>query len=234
MPIGRTVREWALLLFNNNQKNNIEIISDGLSNQNSSKVDVYVKIDGQKCNINLSLKVGDVKQFGQVAGSDFDKQKSLWNDLLGIDISPIRTQFINAQEQSIAKSLELVYKYISDTINKKMSQTASKKQFLKDLGNGIEHHATRKEEGITLVQLSNKEAKIYKFNNVYEQISNIDLKSKIIMSRNNTPRLIIEDWDGSVFLEIRVKQENRPNGETYIRNYIEKGPLLSHLLSSSA
>ena len=48
------------------------------------------------------------------------------------------------------------------------------------------------------------------------------------------PKLIISNKGGKVLLEFRVKQENKPNGEIYFRNYIEKGPLLGDLIASMA
>ena len=43
----------------------------------------YVKVDGKPIDIKVSLKAGDVKQFGQVSGIDFEKQIKLWDTTFG-------------------------------------------------------------------------------------------------------------------------------------------------------
>ena len=61
------VRKWSKLLFENNRTDKIEVISDGLGGQTTTKVDVYVKVNDKPIDIKVSLKAGDVKQFGQVS-----------------------------------------------------------------------------------------------------------------------------------------------------------------------
>ena len=63
-------------------------ISDGLSDQKGTKVDTRVKITDYKgelqpVNINLSMKVDDIGQFGQVSGMTFDVQQELWKQVFG-------------------------------------------------------------------------------------------------------------------------------------------------------
>jgi len=46
------------------------------------------------------------------------------------------------------------------------------------------------------------------------------------------PKILIKDKKKQkTLLELRVKIENKPNGSTYIRNIVEKGPLLGDLIS---
>lgn len=231
---SKTVIVWSKLLYENNQKNFIEIISDGLGNQSGTKVDVMVKVDGKTTNINLSLKVGDVKQFGQVGGSSFDKQVLLWKQTFNIDVSSLENKYNNLLEQKqTEKAVQLTYTYASNEINKLLSSSKTKKKFLQNLANGINFHATRGEENVTLVQLTTNQAKIYQFDNILEVLSNLNLKSTIKDSAGK-PKMIITDDSNKSLIEIRVKAESKPDGSIYIRNYIEKGELLGNLISTYA
>ena len=86
------VTKWSKLVYENNRYDKIEVLSDGLGGQRSTKVDVSVKITDDKgklmpVDILVSLKAGDVKQFGQVSGAEFNKQQDLWGRLFGYDAS---------------------------------------------------------------------------------------------------------------------------------------------------
>ena len=85
---SNNVKKWAKLVYENNRYDKIEVLSDGLGGQRSTKVDVTVKITDDKgklmpVDILVSLKAGDVKQFGQVSGAEFEKQEELWEQLFG-------------------------------------------------------------------------------------------------------------------------------------------------------
>ena len=232
---GKTVKEWSELLYGNNQYNYIEVISDGLGGQKTTKVDVRVVIDNMHSNINISLKAGDVKQFGQIGGVEYEKQHFLWDKAANIDISRIKGKY----EKLLAdgEAVEAVwasYEFVKDQLNSAFRSADGRKTLLKDLADGILFFATLNEKDVTLVQLSRNEAKVYNFDNVQKALESIpDLKAEIRQS-SGKPRMLITDSTGKSLLEFRVKQENKSGGEVYIRNYIEKGPLLGDLLASQA
>jgi hypothetical protein len=228
---GSTVVSWSKLLYENNQKNSIEVLSDGLGNQTGTKVDVRVKVDGKDTNVNLSLKAGDVKQFGQVSGSTFDKQISLWDTLIGYDVSNLEKKYTELlSNKKVNEAIYLVYRDVCSHINRSFKSKTEKRKLLINLGKGIEMFATRKEENVVLLQLNNREAKIYTFSNLYDVIKEIDLVAELKDS-SGKPKLVIKDKRGKVLIEIRVKAEGRPDGSVYIRNYVEKGDLLTELIS---
>ena len=78
---GRYIMEWADLMYNNNQKNKIEVLSEGLLDQTGTKVDLKVHVDGEQVGVGISLKYGDVKQFGQVGGTKWESMKTLFGPL---------------------------------------------------------------------------------------------------------------------------------------------------------
>jgi hypothetical protein len=231
---GDTVIAWSQLLYNNNQKNNIEVISDGLGNQSGTKVDVKVMVDGVITNIKVSLKAGDVKQFGQVAGSEFEKQLFLWKTLLEIDVSTKETLYTkHLQNKEVNEALYVTYSFVAEQINIKLGGSSSKPKLLRDLGTGIRHFATLNEQDVSLVQLSKNEAVIYTFDKIHDKLKNLDLKA-VIKDSAGKPKLVIQNKELNSLIEVRVKAEGRPDGSTYIRNYIEKGEVLGSFLAIKA
>jgi hypothetical protein len=231
---GDTVIAWSKLLYNNDQKNNIEVISDGLGNQSGTKVDVKVIVDGVATDIKVSLKAGDVKQFGQVAGSEFEKQLFLWKTLLEIDVSTKEILYTkHLQNKEVNEALYITYSFVAEQINIKLGGSSSKPKLLRDLGNGIRHFATLNEQDVSLVQLSKNEAIIYTFDKIHEKLQNLDLKA-VIKDSAGKPKLVIQNKELNSLIEVRVKAEGRPDGSTYIRNYIEKGEVLGSFLAIKA
>jgi hypothetical protein len=231
---GDTVIAWSKLLYNNDQKNNIEVISDGLGNQSGTKVDVKVIVDKIATNIKVSLKAGDVKQFGQVAGSEFEKQLFLWKTLLEIDVSTKETLYTkHLQNKEVNEALYVTYSFVAEQINIKLGGSSSKPKLLRDLGNGIRHFATLNEEDVSLVQLSKNEAVIYTFDKIHDKLKNLDLTA-VIKDSAGKPKLVIQNKELNSLIEVRVKAEGRPDGSTYIRNYIEKGEVLGSFLAIKA
>lgn len=231
---GNTVKAWSKLLYENNQKNFIEVLSDGLGNQTGTKVDVAVRVDNEKTNINVSLKAGDVKQFGQVGGSEFEKQIVLWSTLCMVDVYSLESKYNKlVEEKKVPQAVYMTYEYVAKQMNAMLKVPKQKESFLNALGSGIEYFATLREENVTLVQMNKSEAKVYNFKGVAKAIAPLDLEV-IVKDSAGKPKLILQDKKKRALLEVRVKAENKPNGEVYIRNYIEKGALMGDLIAMYA
>lgn len=232
---GIAIRKWSKLLYENNQFNNIQVISDGLGGQTTTKVDVRVMVDGKPTDVNISLKAGDVKQFGQVGGTDFDKQVELWKSLLGIDVKSLEKQYKTLiGNKNVNGALYLTYNYAKEAFNKAMASKEKRKKGIVTLSSGVVYYATLREEEVTLVQLVSKEAKVYNFDALESALTNKTLIANIVDSAGKPKMVIQEVGTKKILLEIRVKSENRPNGQVYIRNYVEKGSLMGELVASYA
>lgn len=228
---SNVVANWSKILYENNRYNDIEVIADGLSEQKTSKVDIRVKIDGQLTNINVSLKADDVKQFGQISGSGFDKQLLLWDKMFNLDASKYEKQYYEyIKQQDVLGAIGYVYKGIVSDFNK--AAVSKKSELTKSISKGIRYFATLHEPNVTLVQLTKQEAQVYQFDNLEKLLSSTKLKATYA-STKATPEIIISDDKNNILLHVRVKRELKPNG-TYIRNYIEKGGLLTTLASYMA
>ena len=245
---GKYIKEWADLMYDNNQKNVIEVNAEGLLDQTGTKVDLKVVIDGKQAGVGVSLKAGDVKQFGQVGGSKFESMKELWEPL-GVKFT---NQFENQYEDMLAKkqiapALTTAYTHAFNQISKITQQ-----KLIKSLSEYINYHATKGEKNVVLVQLNRNESKVYNFNELNEKLKNskitIELtsgstsklnqggfKGKGSMPKNKIPRIDFK-VDGKILLTIRLKLEgNRVSSSgkrlpLVVRSYVEKGPAMKQLL----
>jgi hypothetical protein len=227
---GQTIRKWSKMLYENNQFNHIHVISDGLGGQTTTKVDVKVLVDGQPTDVNISLKAGDVKQFGQIGGSDFSKQVELWRSLLGIDVSSLEKKYKTAiANKDVNGALYLTYSYAGDVFNKAMADKESRKKGVVRLSSGVVYYATLREEEVTLVQLVSKEAKVYDFDKLQFALTNTNLIANIVDSAGKPKMVIQEVGTRKTLLEIRARIDKQ-----YIRNLVEKGKFMSELIAEYA
>lgn len=233
------VSNWAITLYENNRFDTIEIVSDGLGGQKTTKVDVRVKVTDYKgelvpVNINLSLKAGDVKQFGQVGGSEFEKQKELWEKFFGYgdEISTLEDKYNSTmfKKKKGGKAIGMVFEKISGLLNRDFKGKSAVK-LTKKMADAVKYFATLNEDNVTLLQLGGGKATVYEFDKVYEQIKAKKFESRVTYGGSELPTLFISSG-GKDFLKIRVKQEFKPDGKPYIRNYIEKESLFPDLFAT--
>jgi hypothetical protein len=88
---------------------------------------------------------------------------------------------------------------------------------------------TRNDPTVDMVNLTNKEAMIYKFGNLSEalRLKNRELKA-VFVSDKTKPEIRFQDAKtGSILITVRLKSESKNN---YIRHYIEKGKLMTELI----
>jgi hypothetical protein len=233
---GKTVQAWSKLLYENNRYNYIEVISDGLGllggGQSSTKVDVKVLVDKVPTNINVSLKAGSVKQFGQISGVEFEKQKEFHKKLFNADVSSLENKYNDHLKKNMPeKALYLTYKHSASFFNRSVTNTRNKDNILKHLGKAIDYFATLHEENVTLVHLDKSDAKVYNFSSIKDALIGLSLIAEV-KDTAGKPKILIKDKKKQkTLLELRVKIENKPNGSTYVRNIVEKGPLLGDLIS---
>lgn len=234
------VKKWSKLVYENNRYDKIEVLSDGLGGQKTTKVDVSVKITNDKgellpVDILVSLKAGDVKQFGQVSGAEFEKQEELWEQLFGYKniIKPLKGKYDDLMfiDKQPDEAVYLVYQKVNQQLNLDLSGSKSD-IILKKLSSAINYFATLNEDYVSLVQVGGGKAKIYKFDDIYEKLSGRNYKSNIKTGASGLPTIVISSGNEDL-IQFRVKQEFKSDGTPYIRNYIEKLSLLGDLLAES-
>ena len=229
------VKKWSKLLYENGRQDYIEVLSDGLGGQTTTKVDVSVKVNNEPVDIKVSLKAGDVKQFGQVSGIEFEKQEKLWETSFGYgsEISGLEKNYdaLVAQNQA-AQAVTLVYNKVATMFNRDM-RTTKRTEILRKFAESIKFFATLNEDNVTLLQVGNDAAKLYSFDQIAEALGDTQLVANIQMGKTGLPTLLINTAENVPLIQYRVKQEFKPDGSPYIRNYVEKQKGLTPLIGQN-
>ena len=244
---GKNIMEWADMMYTNNQENLIEVKSEGLLDQTGTKVDLRVIIDGKQAGVGVSLKAGDVKQFGQVGGATADSMNEFFNPL-GVKFSSKNLNDFEklVSQKKATEALCLAYKEASKQIKEIIKKDSS--TFKKNISNFMKFHATRNEPDVALVQLSKSEASVYNFDNIQKKLKGIELDVMYSESTTNVvqgkkiPQIKIISptlKKDNILLQLRNKLEgNRIDSKgkkvgLTVRNYVEKGHLTTELLAET-
>lgn len=229
---GSNVMKWSDLLYNNNVVNTINIKSMGISGQTNTKVDTFVEVGDEqkepsKVDINLSLKAGDVKQFGQEAGMSLEAQQRLWSNF-GISLSKqVQDKYVKLQSQKqVAEAFKLIFEAALKELN--ASNSINSKAVSKNVGSAIVHYATLGEQNVDLLQLKGGKAVVYRFSDAVKLLAKVELSFKLTYGASSLPTLIFaRKSDSAALVKIRVKK----SGEGYFRSIIEKESLMSDILA---
>ena len=152
------------------RENKVEVLSDGGNSekQKSTKVDLEILYDGTKVNL-ISLKAGSVKQFGQESGAEFGTLERFFKSMVGFGLpKSMEKEFKPATDPDYKDyNYETVwpkaYQHIYNELKPYTTGDATNKEYdlIQQVYNGIKYHATRDEEGITLVILSPSKKKAF-------------------------------------------------------------------------
>ena len=157
--------------------NIVTVISDGgdATQQSITKVDLKIVYDGTSTTL-LSLKAGNVRQFGQVSGAEFATITKFIDSMFDIRFdnelkekygfkdkeSKSDTAYI---EHNYGQPFKKLYEYTLNKLNQLIGNQDNERadyDFLSTLYKGINQHATLGEEGVTMVKLSPKAKTAYK------------------------------------------------------------------------
>lgn len=237
---SKYVTEWADMMFTNNQENLIEIKSEGLLDQSGTKVDIYIHIDGKQAGVGISLKAGDVKQFGQVGGATSKAMKSFFEPL-GVKFSKSHYDRFErlVADKKPAEALSYMYAAAAAQMNK-----LDENKLKENISKFMKYHAYRNEPDVLLVQLNKGVASAYNFENSTGKLTHT---LKVEYSRVATDvitgkripqiKIVSSDIKNNILLQLRCKLEGNRISTTgkkvglTIRNYVEKGHLITALLS---
>jgi hypothetical protein len=228
---------YSKYFYINGRSDQIVIMADGVTGETEQKTDVWVYVtdeNGQprKLRLNTSLKIGGIKQFGQVGGDREDTQQTLW-EYFGVDVSPALSDFKSTMKSEGPRAaLGQVYEYAADQLEQELQNASPEVEanVLDSIATGITHFATLGDPNVELVDFSDGGFKILRFNKLVDRLKDMDLEASYV-SNKTWPEVVIHERGNpkNKLLTIRMKVENKPNGGIYVRNYIEKGPLLEKL-----
>jgi len=243
------VAKWAKKLYENNRVDHIDVISDGLSAQKDTKVDTKVNVTNYEgksvpVNINLSMKVDDVKQFGQVSGLGFNVQEELWERMFGYKskIQNLKDRYnrLSQVDHKPVGAANMLYENVNNMVNNELKSNPDR--VLKHISEGITHFATMHEPHVTVLNLGEGGTKLYDYSEFYEALSsleNLETSLKLQSGKHGYgywQMMLSGKKPGGVkkpFLQIRIRVEVKSDGSRYVRNLIEKMPLLGEILAES-
>ena len=226
---------YSRYFYINGRADKIVVMADGVTGEKTQKTDVWVYVtdeDGKprKTRLNTSLKVGGVAQFGQVGGDSEETQETLWN-YFGVDVGPALSGFQDKVKKNPREAFKQVYEYAARKIDQELQGANAKTEagMVDGIARGITHFATLGDPKVELVDFSDGGFKILRFNNLVQKLQNIDLAASYVDTKT-WPEVVIHERGNpkNKLLTVRMKIENKPKG-IYVRNYIEKGPLLEKL-----
>lgn len=217
--------------YENSLYNRIDIKAVGTVAQNDTKVDVYVEIDGKKIDINVSLKSAGTKQFGQVGGGSIDKQKALWETLLDMKVpaSLEKKYFTILKSNGLIEANAALYNGMADMFNSVVATNPDR--VLDSLADGITYFGTKRDKSVDMVQLTSKEAMVYKFDNLQTalKLKGVKLIANFVDNKTKPEVRFQDSKTGAILITIRLRSDRE-----YIRNVIEKGKLMTDLVAMTA
>ena len=239
--------EATLAVATNGEDNKVAVVSDGVSGQTSTKIDIKVFLDGVATSIGrISLKAGGTDQLGQV-GKTWEAISGLFKVMFGIEIDenlkggwekavekgPNRTK---AGVQAEAKK---IYANANEKLDKLLNPVGDDVEaeidLIQTIAAGMNYQVALKEEGVILVHLDAGDFKVLDFamlEGVLKDKENpVDLASVLKLGGKNPIIQIIDKKAGNKPLfQVRFKPEG--DGST-IRHYVEKKPHMVALLAEA-
>ena len=147
-------------------KNEISIISDGgdATQQSSTKVDLKLEYDGKPQRL-LSLKAGAVKQFGQISGGEWETASDFFESIFKFRLPDSMKQefgFKSSNEEDYKEHnygkgpFAKLYSEMAKQVQEYTAGDNTSKEYklVQHVYDAINFHATRGEEGVTMVILS--------------------------------------------------------------------------------
>jgi hypothetical protein len=125
-----------------------------------------------------------------------------------------------------------MYRSIATQLSKELAgnNDTEEAKFVVDLANAVSYFATLGDKNVKLVDFSKGGFKILRFNDLVQKMRSVNLTVSY-KDEKGRPEIGIHDVGNpkNTLISIRVKIENRDDGAQYVRNVIEKGPLLEKL-----
>lgn len=240
------------------KSNIVEVISDGgdATQQSVTKVDLKIAYDGQTTRL-LSLKAGSVKQFGQVSGAEWETASDFFESIFDFRLpDTLKTKYkFKSRDSADYKEynygegpFEKLYAEMAEQVQVYVQgdNTQMEYKLVQKVYDAINFHATRGEEGVTMVILSPTAKIAYKelaFDSrllsalelydlrVVNETGSANHRLHVIGNLNSEEAVATVGADGAQKIptkNVLVTMRTAHSGGA-IRNIVEMGPLLKDL-----
>ena len=236
--------EATLAVATNGENNKVAVVSDGVSGQTSTKIDIKVFLDGVATSIGrISLKAGGTDQLGQVGGT-WEAISGLFKVMFGIKIDENLKEGWEKTMMPAGRTAERVQaeaKKIYANANEKLDKllnpvgddVEAEIDLIQTIAAGMNYQVALEEEGVILIHLDAGDFKVLDFAMLEDVLreQEVDLASVLKLGGKNPIIQIIDKKAGNKPLfQVRFKQEG--DGST-IRHYVEKKPYMVDLLAEA-
>lgn len=227
---------YSKYFYLNGKADDIAILADGAASETEKKADVWVAVRDKNGNmrqlrLNTSLKIGGIKQFGQVGGSSVESMQKLWS-YFDIDVTDYIELYGKKLKKDQFEALGFMYKKIAAYLAAQLAGDSENQevQFIDKLAHAVTYFATLGDPSVELVDFDKGGFKILRFKNLEHKLKTVDLTASYIATKA-TPEIVIHEVGNpkNALISIRAKRETKKSGELYVRNLIEKGRLLEDL-----
>lgn len=227
-------------IYRDPNKNVVEVICDGVSDQKGTKADLKMLVDGTTINV-LSAKTGK-SQLGQASGHDWNKQKALFNLVFGIPIEDLNAL---GQDWGVTNSdhLAVLSKVYSQYVIPKVQRLTgsdsvqNEKILIKGLVDGLIRYSNNYDdekqqiETVDIVKLivepGSPGYKLLRIDSrLTDALMNVDLYGKA--TPNNQGIEIFGKLNGVDYSLFKIRSYESKAGNV-IRTILEGGPLLDEL-----
>jgi hypothetical protein len=244
---GEEIAELEKSFAENRKIDDIHVVADGLSDEDTSKVDVYVKFADGVVKYERSVKTGNVTQFGQASTGGakdtlsteerYDLQEEFWSTW-GIDISRAQKDFEDS-ERDFLQAYDFSYKVAAEELAKLFTTNKKEKNNIPEFIKTIQYHAYRDNPNAKMIKFSKEGYTVLDFKKLDNFVDKIDLKAvynppaerktssgDYVRAR---PEIHIVDQEGRKFMSFRLYAT-----EKKVTNLIEQGPLLTKITRVSS
>jgi hypothetical protein len=231
---------YSKYFYLNGRADDIGIIADGAASETEAKTDVWVAIrdpetgNARRLRLDTSLKVGGVKQFGQVGGGDTAAQQKLWG-YFGLDVEDLLKTYERRYEKDALEGMEWMYQQIVKRLNSELQGATPEQEatIIDGIARAVTWFATLGDPAVQLVDFDKGGFKILRFRDLEQKLRTVDLQASYRKDKSRPEISIHERGDPkNELIAIRAKVENKVGKEgpyQYVRNVIEKGKLLEKL-----
>jgi hypothetical protein len=236
------VLEAALAVATNGEDNKVAVVSDGVSKQTGTKIDIKVFLDGVATSIGrISLKAGGTDQLGQV-GKTWEAISGLFKVMFGIKIDEnLKEGWEKAVEpagrtaERVQAEAKKIYANADEKLNKLLrgDDVEEEIDLIQTIAAGMNYQVALAEEGVILVHLDAGDFKVLDFAMLEDVLreQEVDLASVLKLDGKNPTIQIIDKKAGNKPLfQVRFKQEG---GGSTIRHYVEKKQHMVDLLAEA-
>lgn len=223
----KSLRKFARQFFNNNRQNDISVSASGTENQKTTKVDIFLTIDGKRTSNQVSLKTAGGEQFGQSPANEFSDFEKVFSSGFNINIGPAHKEWkidtekfdrstryqdrsdetLDHQKKIYKAAVKKLFTFVTEKIND--LKNAGEIELVDYLIKFIRKYATLDDwKFVEFVKLDKRKAQTLKFGKQFERkMKSYDLIANLRMDGDPTIR-IHEKTTGKEVIQIRLKIES--------------------------